>query len=221
MSRGPELNNDPTAADTAPAPPAILLLAAVKPDAALSGALEAAGFRADIARDPKELAAPAGARIYDAVVLELPARRAGSGTPDLLEKAERVLAGAPDRPLVIVVGASGGRCAHLVDLELAPGDAAAAARQIGGAIAARRLKLAEQEIERLRKTIVFARQTAHDLAQPLTTILARAQLLRLSAKPEDPHHHAVNIICDEADRLARMMEEFQKLKVMSQTPSRP
>ena len=218
MTRGAERDNDPEAAAAAPAPPpAILLLAAGKHDAALCGALEAAGFRTDIVRDPKELAA-AG---YDAVVLRISGGETRSGSPDLLERAERVLAGATVRPVVIVLGNSAGRCPHLVDLELAAGDAAAAARAIGGAIAVRRLQAAEQEIERLRRTVLFARQTAHDLAQPLTTILARAQLLRLNAKPEDPHHRAVNIICDEADRLAKMLEEFQKLKVMAQAPARP
>jgi len=77
------------------------------------------------------------------------------------------------------------------------------------------------ENERLSRAVLFARQTAHDLAQPLTTILARAQLLRNRLKPEDPSYRAVSIICDEADRLARMVEEFQKLKEMSRDSRSP
>ena len=77
------------------------------------------------------------------------------------------------------------------------------------------LDAALRDVERLQQTVAFARTTAHDLAQPLTTILARAQLLMSSMKPEDPHYRAVSIICTEAGRLAEAAGEFSKLKEMA------
>ena len=76
------------------------------------------------------------------------------------------------------------------------------------------LDAALREIERLKQTVAFARTTAHDLAQPLTTILARTQLLMNAIKPEDPHYRAVSIICAETERLAGVAGEFNKLKEM-------
>ncbi len=74
------------------------------------------------------------------------------------------------------------------------------------------------EIERLRRAVRHARDTAHDLAQPLTTVLARAQLLAGSVQPDSPHYRAVSIICKEAGRLAEIAENFNKLKEMAPLP---
>ena len=81
------------------------------------------------------------------------------------------------------------------------------------------LNAALREIERLRETVAFARARAHDLAQPLTTILARSQLLMNAIKPEDPHYRAISIICAEAGRLASAAGEFNKLKEMAAEPA--
>ena len=78
-----------------------------------------------------------------------------------------------------------------------------------------------REIERLRETVAFARAKAHDLAQPLTTILARSQLLMNAIKPEDPHYRAISIICAETERLAGTAGEFNRIKEMAAEPSVP
>jgi len=72
-----------------------------------------------------------------------------------------------------------------------------------------------QENGRLREAVSYARTTAHDLAQPLTTILARSQLLLSKAGPDDPSHKPLKVISDEATRLADLIVKFQKLKEMS------
>ena len=84
-----------------------------------------------------------------------------------------------------------------------------------------KLEAALVEVERLRQTISFARTTAHDLAQPLTTILARSQLLMSAIKPGDPHYKAISIICAESERLAGVVERFSKLKEMAPEPGPP
>lgn len=81
------------------------------------------------------------------------------------------------------------------------------------------LDAALKEVERLRQAVAFARTTAHDLAQPLTTILARTQLLMNTIKPEDPHYRVVSIICAESERLANLTGEFSKLKEMAVVPA--
>ena len=81
------------------------------------------------------------------------------------------------------------------------------------------LDSALREVERLRQTVDFARATAHNLAQPLTTILARSQLLMSAMKPEDSHYRALGIICAETERLADAAKEFNKLKAMAAEPA--
>lgn len=83
------------------------------------------------------------------------------------------------------------------------------------------LDAALREIERLRETVAFARAKAHDLAQPLTTILARSQLLMNAIKPEDPHYRAISIICAETERLADTAAEFNRIKAMAAQPAVP
>lgn len=76
------------------------------------------------------------------------------------------------------------------------------------------LQSALEENTRLRTAVSFARTTAHDLAQPLTTIMARSQLLASKAKPDDPSYKPLKVISDEATKLADMVVRFQKLKEM-------
>ena len=65
---------------------------------------------------------------------------------------------------------------------------------VEAALALRRLEEARGEVARLREAVLFARSTAHDLAQPLTTILARTQLLLRNLQPDDPSRRAVGIV---------------------------
>jgi len=73
----------------------------------------------------------------------------------------------------------------------------------------------QEELLRLRRAVGFARKTAHDLAQPVTVISARAQLLLNRMEPGDPNRRAVEVICQEANRLVSLMEQFQSLKEMT------
>ncbi|HKY32128.1 MAG TPA: hypothetical protein VJV23_06305 [Candidatus Polarisedimenticolia bacterium] len=91
-------------------------------------------------------------------------------------------------------------------------------RDVRGAMAARALAVAVEENERLLAAVMHARRTAHDLAQPLTTILARAQLLQLKLKPDDPNARPIGIICQEAERLVKLSEQFHKLREMMLPP---
>lgn len=99
-------------------------------------------------------------------------------------------------------------------------DAERALRELRGALALRRLSGAMEEVERLRSAVLHARRTAHDLAQPLTTIMARAQLLAGKLKPDDPHARPLGIICEESEKMASLIEQFQKIKVIAAGPGK-
>ncbi len=88
----------------------------------------------------------------------------------------------------------------------------------GGGPSEDRLEALRRESDRLRRALLHARETAHDLAQPLTTVLARSQLLLRKCPPDHPDHRALTIICREADRLAQIVERFQTLKEMAPDP---
>ena len=125
------------------------------------------------------------------------------------------------RPVVVAVTSDGAPLASTskgpalpVDLWSGP-SAAAVARDLEAVLTARRLREALEEVQRLHDTVRFARSTAHDLAQPLTTILARTQLLMSRLPPEDAHYRPISIICQEAERMARIIEGFQSLKTMA------
>ena len=214
------MSPDP-APGTPATPPRVLTLEYASAESPMAQALSEAGYSVDTVARPGDLAGALERGAYDAIVLDLSPR----GTAEeVIGAAGDVLAGLQSvprdgRPAVIAVWPSrgrGDRAALLrVDVTIGTRSTEQMLREVEGALAARRLAQALEENDRLRRTVVFARQTAHDLAQPLTTILARAQLMRNSLKEGDPHLRSVSIICDEADRLAQMMEAFQKLKEMS------
>lgn len=72
-----------------------------------------------------------------------------------------------------------------------------------------------EENRRLQEALSYARETAHELAQPLTTVLARSQLLLTRCAPDDPQRPALETISREATRLADLLERFQRLKEMT------
>lgn len=162
----------------------------------------------------------------DAVILALQGR--GEGKSPLLGPIARALLGARSArtgpaPFVLVLGApapSGTAAPLQADAWIEPGEIDRALRELRGGIAVRRLEEARDRIGRLDRAVMHARHTAHELAQPLTTILARTQLLMDKVKQDDPNYRAIRIICEEADRLARLIEDFQKLKEMVRPPSR-
>jgi hypothetical protein len=131
----------------------------------------------------------------------------------------------PDEPFVLAFTAGGTSLAEVppgdgvrVGVCVPAGDTERALREVRGALAQRRLAVVMEELERLRAAVMHARRTAHDLAQPLTTIMARAQLLAGKLKPEDPHARPVGIICEESEKLANLIEQFQRLKAIATGP---
>jgi signal transduction histidine kinase len=102
--------------------------------------------------------------------------------------------------------------------ERLPEWAAASARGLDALVGcvARQASAAEAplvvEVERMRRAVAEARAAAHDMSQPLTTILARAQLLMSRVPADDPNHRALGIIAQEAERLAQTVQRFQVLR---------
>ncbi len=205
-------------ADAAEAPPRVLSLGATATDVA--SRLADAGFIVEGLTDLTALPDDAGLQTFDAIILDLTAGGLSAAAASALaERLDRLPQGAA-RPFVLglteggapAAGASGPMNA---DAWIALERSDHARLAIEGGIANRRLAAARREIERLRRAVMHARRTAHDMAQPLTTVLARSQLLLRRAAPGDPNHRALSILCTEADRLARTVEAFQTLRELA------
>jgi len=185
----------------------------------LGRALSAAGHHVRAVKRAADLRTQLKASGYEAVVLDLTDTGLGKETLRQLGLALEALPGVhdPARPLVIVLGGEEGpvsRSQVPADLWMSGRERDQVVKEFEAAIAIRRLAEACAEIKRLREAVALARSTAHDLAQPLTTVLARAQLLMNHLPPDDPNRRAVGIICQEAGRLAGLIEKFQALKEM-------
>ena len=185
----------------------------------LGRALSGAGHDVRTVKRAAELRTQLKTPDYDAVVLDL--TDAGLGKEALRQVALALDALPPEpdpsRPLVLAVdGEAGAGSSSQVpaDLRIGGHERDRIVKEIELAIATKRLSEARVEIQRLREAVGLARSTAHDLAQPLTTVLARAQLLMSNLTPDDPNRRAVGIICQEAARLADLIEKFQALKEM-------
>ncbi len=178
----------------------------------LAAALQAAGEEILVVTAAEELASMAQAAPLEVFVIDL------SDRPSAAKK--RVGFPALDQappPFVIALTAGGApaEAPLAIDLFLPAEDLPRAVREVRGALALRRLAALADEVETLRAAVMHARRTAHDLAQPLTTIMARAQLLAGRLKPDDPNARPIGIICEESDRLARLINEFQRLREMT------
>ena len=68
------------------------------------------------------------------------------------------------------------------------------------------------EMETILSVVREAQAAAHDLSQPLTTILARAQLLLAKMPENDPLYRPLSIIAQEAERLAQTVQRLQVLR---------
>jgi signal transduction histidine kinase len=179
-----------------PAPDAIVLdLSGVAPAEAPAGRSStrksARPARPGAGETPRDATAPAAAP--GPFVLALTADPAHSGGPEMISGVH-------------------------VTVRVPAGDIERALRELRGALAQRRLAEVMEELERLRAAVMHARRTAHDLAQPLTTIMARAQILVGKLKPDDPHARPLGIICEESEKLASLIEQFQKLKSIAAGP---
>jgi signal transduction histidine kinase len=222
--------NDSTAESEAP--PRVLALGASAADVA--SRLATAGFMVQKLLDLSGLPDDAGLQAFDAIIMDLtPAGLTGAAAAALAQRLDRLPQGA-NRPFVLGITEEGAPAATVsgpvnADAWAAPGKGDRGLLQIEGGVAIRRLAAARREIDRLRRAVLHARRTAHDLAQPLTTVLARSQLLLRHVTPDDPNHRALTILCTEADRLARTVEAFQTLRELAplaepgehQSPSQP
>lgn len=215
---------DPPATSTEPreSPPRVLSLGVCGADVARG--LVAAGFIVEEIDDLAGIPDDAGLQTFDAIILDL----TSGGLPAaavsaLAQRLDRLPQGAA-RPLVVGLTergtpASSGSDPMSPDAWIARSPTDQARLEIEGEIAIRRFAAARREIERLRRAVLHARRTAHDLAQPLTTVLARSQLLLRKLSPDDPNHRALTILCTEADRLAKTVEAFQTLRELAPLPA--
>jgi len=67
------------------------------------------------------------------------------------------------------------------------------------------------ELAQSRARLGEVRKAAHDLTQPLTTIVARAKLLLESVEEGDPSRRAIAIIAQESERLAKSVDRIREL----------
>jgi len=197
--------------------PRVLSLGASTTDVA--SRLADAGFIVEELADPSGLPDDAGLKDFDAIILDLTSGGlSATAATALAERLSRLSQGAA-RPFVLGLTEEGVPAAGTnADAWIAMGRSDHALLSIEGGIAIRRHAAARREIERLRSAVMHARRTAHDLAQPLTTVLARSQLLLRKVAPDDPNHRALSILCSEADRLARTVEAFQTLRELAPLP---
>ncbi|HET6372712.1 MAG TPA: histidine kinase dimerization/phospho-acceptor domain-containing protein [Candidatus Polarisedimenticolia bacterium] len=204
----------------------VLVLEKSAPGASLAVALNAAGYGVRAVSTPAELSPLLTKEPCEILVLDLAtAGRSRTARMAIDKMIAAFLDSGPERPPTILVVtdeaspatgplAAAGLCLSVLHRDQVP-------RQVEAALALRRLEEARGEVARLREAVLFARSTAHDLAQPLTTILARTQLLLKNLQPDDPSRRAVGIVCQEAERLAKIIEGFQKLRTMAPSPAPP
>lgn len=71
----------------------------------------------------------------------------------------------------------------------------------------------EQLLAQERQAIVaeLAGAAAHELNQPLTSVMAYAELLKRKVEPDSPSHAAVEVIWGEAERMAEIVRKIGKI----------
>lgn len=220
------MTDPPVTASTEPkeTPPRVLSLGASGAD--MARGLAAEGFIVEEIDDLDSVPDDAGLQTFDAIILDL----TSGGLPaaavsDFAQRLDRLPQGAA-RPFVVGLTERGapapsGSGAMNADAWIATSPADRARLEIESGIAIRHFAAARREIGRLRSAVLHARRTAHDLAQPLTTVLARSQLILRKLSPDDPNHRALSILCSEADRLAKTVEAFQTLRELAPLPESP
>lgn len=68
-----------------------------------------------------------------------------------------------------------------------------------------------EEDKDLNDLILEVRKICHDFNQPLTVILARAELLLLKTPPDDPNRQALEQIHGQAEKLAELIDRARAL----------
>ncbi|MBI2394485.1 MAG: PAS domain S-box protein [Deltaproteobacteria bacterium] len=77
-----------------------------------------------------------------------------------------------------------------------------------------RLENAQEQLRAQEKQTIVAElagAAAHELNQPLTSVMGYAELLRRRLEPGTPQHHAAEIIVSEAERMAEIVRKIGKI----------
>ncbi|MGZ3424658.1 MAG: histidine kinase dimerization/phospho-acceptor domain-containing protein, partial [Polyangiales bacterium] len=77
-----------------------------------------------------------------------------------------------------------------------------------------RLEHAQEQLRLQEKQTIVAElagAAAHELNQPLTSVMGYAELLRRRLEQGTPQHHAADIIVSEAERMAEIVRKIGKI----------
>ena len=83
-----------------------------------------------------------------------------------------------------------------------------------------RLKMEQRLLQAQEKLMITEKQaviaelagtTAHELNQPLTSVMGYAELLKKKMQPDDANYRAVDIILREAERMAEIVRKIGKI----------
>ena len=78
----------------------------------------------------------------------------------------------------------------------------------------RRLTTAEEKLKESEKQAMIAElagAAAHELNQPLTSVLGYADLLKRKTQPADPSFRSIDIIYREAERMAEIVRKIGRI----------
>jgi signal transduction histidine kinase len=78
----------------------------------------------------------------------------------------------------------------------------------------KRLSNAQEELRNREKQAIVAElagAAAHELNQPLTSVIGYAELLRRSLDPKTPLYNAASVIMTEAERMAEIVRKVGKI----------
>jgi signal transduction histidine kinase len=82
------------------------------------------------------------------------------------------------------------------------------------------LRIEERLAQAQEKLLVSERQaviaelagtTAHELNQPLTSVMGYSELLKKRMVPSDPHYRAIDTILREAERMAEIVRKIGRI----------
>jgi PAS domain S-box-containing protein len=77
-----------------------------------------------------------------------------------------------------------------------------------------RLLAAQEKLQLSEKQAVVAElagAAAHELNQPLTSVMGYAELLRKKMRPEEPHYRGIDTIWNEANRMAEIVRKIGRI----------
>ena len=78
----------------------------------------------------------------------------------------------------------------------------------------RRLQLTERQAV----AVEFAGAAAHELNQPLTSILGYAEMLRRRLAADDPNRKPADVICRETERMAAIVKKIGQITAYETKP---